>query len=258
MKKAVSSLLGVLLLSVLGLAQSTPEPGPAAAPPQTASATAKDSAAPPAQNNQLAPGTVISAELSKSLDAKKIKANDKVEARTSMDLLARGQILVPRNAKIIGHVTEAKARTKESPDSVVGIAFDRILLKDGREFPLQAAVQALGRPLLLGPSLSTADSAMDSPTGITQAGVGPRGTMAGIPATAPAQYPSQYPDRNTGPSSPDANPPSSTVSPLGPTSHGVVGMKGLSLHLSGAATVVSSTTDNVHLESGTQLILRVE
>jgi hypothetical protein len=244
MKKAVSSLLAVLL-AALSHAQGTTEPAPAA---------------PPAPANQLASGTVISAELSKSLDAKKLKANDKVEARTSMDLLSRGQILVPRNAKIIGHVTEAKARSKDSPDSRVGIAFDRILLKDGRELPLQAAVQALGRPLLLGPSINRNDSAsMDSPTGIAQGGVGQRGTMAGVPVTAPPQYPSQYPDRRPGSTSPDDAPPlGSTVSPLSPTSHGVVGMKGYSLTASDQASVVSSSTDNVHLDSGTQLILRVQ
>ena len=77
--------------------------------------------------------------------------------------------------------------------------------------------------------------------------------------TTPSQYPAQYPDRRTGSTSPtDASPPGSTVSPLGPTSHGVVGMKGFLLTASVQASVVSSSTDNVHLESGTQLILRVQ
>jgi len=35
-------------------------------------------------------------------------------------------------------------------------------------------------------------------------------------------------------------------------------MKGLSLDSSGQASVVSSQTDNVHLDSGTQLILRTQ
>jgi hypothetical protein len=35
-------------------------------------------------------------------------------------------------------------------------------------------------------------------------------------------------------------------------------MKGFSLADSGQASVVSSSTDNVHLDSGTQLILRVQ
>ena len=91
-------------------------------------------------------GTLLAVELSKSLDAKKAKPNDRIEARTATDLLAHGQIVVPRNAKIVGHVTEAKARSKASPDSLIGIAFDRMLLKDGREVPLQLAIQAIARP----------------------------------------------------------------------------------------------------------------
>ncbi len=35
-------------------------------------------------------------------------------------------------------------------------------------------------------------------------------------------------------------------------------MKGLTLDTSGPAAVLSSTTGNVHLDSGTQLILRVQ
>ena len=240
MKKAAFSLPALMLLAALSHAQVTTEPAP-----------------PPA--NQLASGTVISAELSKSLDAKKLKPNDKVEARSSMDVLSRGQILVPRNAKIVGHVTEAKARSKDSPDSMVGIAFDRILLKDGRELPLQAAVQALGRPLQLGPSVNGTDSAaMDSPASLGQGGVGQRGNMTGASTTTSSQYPSQFPDRRPVSISPDEAAPGSTVSPLGPTSHGVIGMKGFSLADSGQASVVSSSTDNVHLDSGTQLILRVQ
>jgi hypothetical protein len=50
----------------------------------------------------------------------------------------------------------------------------------------------------------------------------------------------------------------STVIPLSPTSKGVVGIKGLSLDTSGPAAVLSSTTGNVHLDNGTQLILRVQ
>ena len=97
-----------------------------------------------------ASGTLLSVELSKSLDAKKAKANDRVEARTATDLLAHGHIVVPRNTKIVGHVTEAKAHSKASPDSTIGITFDRMLLKDGREVPLQLTVQAIARPLQLG------------------------------------------------------------------------------------------------------------
>ena len=49
-----------------------------------------------------------------------------------------------------------------------------------------------------------------------------------------------------------------TVTPLAPTSQGVVGMKGISLNSTGQGSVVSSANENVHLDNGTQLILRTQ
>ncbi len=194
MNRDIVSALAIVLFTAIVCAQVAPQP--AVVPNSPAQA-------PPA--NGLAPGTILSVELSKALDAKKLKANDKFEARTAIDLLSHGQIVIPRNTRIIGHVTEAKAHSRQSPGALVGITFDRALMKDGRELPLKAAVQAIARP----------------------------------------------------PSDP-ANATSSTVSPLGPTSKGVVGIKGLSLDSSGPASVISSKTDNVRLDGGTQLILRVQ
>jgi len=53
-------------------------------------------------------------------------------------------------------------------------------------------------------------------------------------------------------------PSSLTVVPLDPASKGVVGMKGLALDTSGPVAVLTSNSGNVHLDSGTQLILRVQ
>ena len=57
------------------------------------------------------------AELAKSVDAKKAKADDKIEARLTMDLLSHGKVEIPRGAKIIGHITDAKTGVKQAPDS---------------------------------------------------------------------------------------------------------------------------------------------
>jgi hypothetical protein len=210
--------------------------------------------------NQLAPGTILSVELSKSLDAKKLKANDKLEARTVIDLLSHGQIVIPRNTKIIGHVTEAKTHSKQSPGAMVGITFDKALMKDGRELPLQASVQAIARPLQTVPAFPADDPMATTATGIPSASQSQRGSITGA-ASAGTQFPNQggYPPSGGAGLPPDsASAATSTVSPLGPTSKGVVGIKGLSLDSSGPASVISSKTDNVRLDSGAQLILRVQ
>ena len=91
MKTSFFSLVAVFLLMGVSLAQSPPEP--AQAPSQGTPANPSNSAASkqtPAPNG-IAPGTVIPVELSKSLDSKKSKANDKIEAKISMDVLSHGR-----------------------------------------------------------------------------------------------------------------------------------------------------------------------
>jgi hypothetical protein len=210
--------------------------------------------------NDLTPGTILSVELSKSLDARKLKPNDKFDARTVMDLLSHGQIVIPRNTKLIGHITEAKPFRKQSPDSTVGIVFEKVVLKDGRARELRAIVQAIARPLQTAPPFPGEDPMAASAPGIPTASQAQRGSITGATSTG-TQFPNPngYPPGGGGGLPPDpASASASTVSPLGPTSKGVVGMKGLSLASAGPASVVSSKTENVHLDSGTQLILRVQ
>ena len=236
----------ILVFAKLACAQVSTEPATANSP--AAAAKAPTSADAPQS------GTILSVELSKSLDAKKAKANDRIEAKTATDLLAHGLIVVPRNTKIVGHVTEAKARSKASPDSMIGITFDLMLLKDGREVPLQVAVQAIARPLQFGNPEGNVPRA-DRPGGVAMPGQrGPIGDAS--TQGAPAAYPGDLAPISD-PMAPNRT-SDSTVVPLSPTSKGVIGMKGLSLDTSGPAAVLSSNTSNVHLESGTQLILRVQ
>ena len=154
-------------------------------------------------------------------------------------------------------MTEAKAHSKESPNSTVGIAFDRVLMKNGRELPLQAAVQAIARPLPPVLPLASDDSMSPAASGMPSASQEQRPTMAGVSGQPPSTYGTPYPG-GSAPRSDNSTSPNSTVSPLDPAAKGVVGMKGFSLTVSGEASVVSSNTENVHLDSGTQLILRVQ
>jgi hypothetical protein len=240
----------LLALSALSWAQVSSDPansqgGFAASPTQNATAA----------SNMPPPGAVLTVALSNSLDAKKCRANDKIEVKTVTDLRFNGRIVVQRSTKIVGHITEAKAHSKTSPGSTVGIAFDRMLLRDGREVPLQMMIQAVARPLHPTPYQSGPDTLADrsmSPGALP--GVGAQARAAGS-SSLPPDY------RDNIPAPPSINtrgPASSTVGPLDSTSRGVVGMKGLSLDSSGPASVLSSSTGNLHLDSGTQLILRLQ
>jgi len=213
---------------------------------QNSSGTAPAGASVPRtqDSSQVPSGTIITAELTKSLDAKKAKVGDKIEAKLPVDVLSHGKILIPRNSKVIGRITDVKAHSKESPESRVSVAFDRLLLKGGNELPIQTELQAVGHPLLrVSPNNSNLNSGAPD--------------MSGAPMPGSA---GGYPGRRPVPASPDPEPSSApdSVAPLGPTSKGAVGMKGVSLEISNGATVISSKTENVHLSGGAQLILRAE
>jgi hypothetical protein len=249
-------LAAIAFAAASALSQTPPQPATTAS--QTPGTSSKSQAN--GSDALLPPGTAIPAELSKSVDAKKVKAGDKIEARVTMDLLSHGQIVVPRDSRVTGHVTEAKPRSKESPESTVGISFDRIFLKNGQELSLRTTVQAIGPSLKRMPFPEDLNEVPGQAPPSMHAGNTPiwRGTNGG----------SGEPGRREGSPYPADNPqdipagtvPSegSAVPALDPQSHGAVGMKGLSLSTSDQGSVVRSNTSNIHLDGGTQLILRTE
>ena len=95
------------------------------------------------ESHPLPAGTTIAAMLDKPVDARKSKVGDEVLAQTTEPVKEDGQIIIPKGSKILGHVTEAKVRSNDDPNSVLGIAFERAVLKKGDELPLKLTIQAV-------------------------------------------------------------------------------------------------------------------
>src|ERR1700732_33368 len=91
----------------------------------------------------LSNGTAMNATLSQPVDAKKNKPGDQVTARTTEATKSEGKVVIPKGSKLIGHVTECKQRSKEEKESALGIVFDKAILKNGEEIPLNVTVRAL-------------------------------------------------------------------------------------------------------------------
>jgi hypothetical protein len=62
------------------------------------------------------------------------------------DVRANGRLLLLRGTMLVGRVTEAQARTRAgdgSTDSRLGISFERAVLRDGQEVPMNATIEAV-------------------------------------------------------------------------------------------------------------------
>lgn len=91
-------------------------------------------------------GATLNAVLSDTVDARKSKPGDAIRARTSEDVKAAGKVVIPRGARLMGHVTEARTATNSTEQSRLGITFDRADLKEGGQVALHTTFYALAAP----------------------------------------------------------------------------------------------------------------
>ena len=250
-----------------------------------ASGSASAASAASAQNGQtnasLGSGAAINAELTAPVDSKKAKAGDSVAARTIEAAKSDGKTVIPKGSKLVGHVTQASARAKGDSESALGIVFDKAILKNGEEVPLNVAIQALAS------AQSTAVASGGNDTGIMSgAGGSPMGSgrtsgggaMGGVTSAAGATAgtvtntaanagntaggalnSTVHSAANTAAAGPGAVGGLNATGQLMSNSRGVFGMQGVNLSsaTAGAAqgSVITSAGKNLHLDSGTQMLL---
>lgn len=124
-------LLGVLLQSVYALPVSSAVPlGQTAAPGSTT----------------LDAGASIAVVMRRTVKADKANLGDEVLAEVTVPVLQSGRILIPEGARVTGRVLAAVARSREHPESVLAIRFERAEWKDGSVALNAFMVRALGRP----------------------------------------------------------------------------------------------------------------
>jgi len=211
----------------------------------------------------------ILAEFSQTLNARKLKPGDPIKAQVSQDVLAHGKIVIPVDSTLVGHVTEVKVSEKEDRPSRLGIVFDKVLLKHHVEVALRGVVHALAAPVLRRskvdePDPMLADAASGRGTGpIITSNMTPshwkgNGRMDMIAASTP------FPDSpgtagRIGPMPDVTMPPAARPSLSIGTRLGVFGIKGLSLipGSAGDGPVIWSEKDNVKLDNGVQVLVKV-
>jgi hypothetical protein len=269
MNRVLIAVFAAALLCGSLVAQSPQPPSSGSMPPEQQSPSAKPSAppstlaqasastAPAGSAPRIAPGSVIPVQLTKSINAKKAKKGDEVVVKVTQDLQnGAGAVIVPKDTKVIGHVTEAEARSKEQKESQVAIAFDRAVLKNGEQMQMPMSIQAIIAP----PNRNPANAEQSS--GYPSSGTG------GAPPSGGGTYGSMGRGTPPPPSAPQTAgsepPPAPAGTPAQPpitgNTQGVVGIPDLKLSAApdpAQGSVVSSEKNNVKLEDGTFLLLRV-
>jgi hypothetical protein len=229
-------------------------------------------------------GATTNAVLAGSLDAKKAKPGDPVSAKTSEQTTTADGVVLPKGTKLLGRVTEAKAAGKGEGESALGFTFDRAVLKDGREIPLQTTVRALAAAdgaagasdSASGTALNGAGMARGSAGG-TAGGLGSAagGAVGGVGSTAGGALGTtgRVAGGATGTLSSSVGATGRALSGnrgavggvnargmLSSESQGVFGLRGMNLSQSsaGSGSLVTSAGRNVQLDSGTRMLLSVQ
>jgi hypothetical protein len=222
-------------------------------------------------------GTKIDATLKNSLDAKKNKAGDRVEAVAAHDVKQDGHVVVKEGTRLVGHVTDSQARTKDNAQSQLGIVFDHALMSNGQEIPFNASIQALAAAQSSVNAAADNGMATGSGMGAMSGGGGGGGAahsggglVGGVTSTAGAGAGTLVntagsASGNAGGTLGAASRSTGAVGGLTSTgrlasnSNGVFGMDGLSLNSATSSatqgSMIVSPTKNVHLDSGTQMLL---
>ena len=269
MRTTITAFFLGTLLCMPGIAQTTPpatggDAGGSKAQPSTpvgqpAFAGTQPAASNQAQNNsfKIAPGSIIPVQLSKTVDAKKAKTGDEVVAMVTQDMKTNnGDVLVPKDTRILGHVTAAQARNKEQKASELGIAFDHAVVK-GDQVQLPMSIQAVIAPQPTIPAAPDAGGTSQTPSSSNS--TSPMAGRAPLSGSSQASQPQQnYPP---GGGSSDSQSQTSAHPPITGNTRGVIGMPDVKLETTAQnaaqGSVMTSEKNNVKIEKGTMMLLRV-
>jgi hypothetical protein len=196
-----------------------------------------------------------------------------VEVRTEEDIKQDGKVILKKGSHLVGHVTQAQPRANGQTQSQLGILFDHAVLKNGQEVPFNASIEALASAQSAAAVTSGAEDTMTSGGGmgavqgssrnggvLSTAGATANATTGTVMNTASSAPVNAGGALNTVTRSSGAVGGLTSTGRLASNSSGVFGLEGVSINSAASSatqgSMIVSTTRNVHLDSGTQLLLR--
>ena len=261
---AIALAASALLITKAGAAQ-----GPEL---DVAKKVTKEQAPPAAVMAPLCVGTAFNAVLTDDLDTRKARPGDTVTAEIAEDVAYQRSVVFPKGTKVIGHIVRATSGGRGRAGSALFVQFDKALLKNGEEVILNAGIQALA----VGSVAPLSDT--EGKDGATSAAV----NGAAEPSSGPVAEPTSAEPTNDGALIISTvvydNPRSKLRAPLfaAPAAEGELDSNGLFTPDSKGAfgrpdvkiytptsegshgTVLLSAKKQMHLQSGTRLLLVVQ
>jgi len=237
----------------------------------TAKKVTKNQAPPAPVTAPLCIGTAFNAILTNDLDTRKARPGDAVTAETAEDVTYQRSVVFPKGTKVIGHIVRATSGGRGRAGSALFVQFDKAMLKDGQEVILNAGIQALA----VGAVAPLSDTEASKEAGTSAALNGP------AESSVPAAEPTSAEPTNEGTlivSTVYDSPRSKLRPPLfaAPAAEGELDSNGMFTPESKGAfgrpdvkvytptsegsrgTVLLSAKKQMHLQSGTRLLLVVQ
>lgn len=240
--------MAAVMFIVSGVAQTSASGPATVSGPANSNANQNTQAAAGEPSSGLSGRTALLMELTKGVDSRKCKLGDPVEAKLTQDVKSGAKVVLHRGAKLVGHVIEAQARSKENPESRLGIVFDKAVGKGGEEFTFRAVMMAIAPPLQESSTIAGDPNRLSSGPSMGGQPFGAGGAVGGPSATAaPAIEAATQTGGGNG--------------TLTAASRGAIGLAGVALRPSVVdgvqGTVIISGDHNVKLDSGIQMMLLV-
>jgi hypothetical protein len=201
------------------------------------------------QTKQVAAANV-SAELTKRIDTKNAKQGDEVDARVTSTVKLPDGTELPRGTKLVGKVTDVKAKSKEDKRAHLAFSIDHAVLKGGKDVPVMVALTSVTGPAQSSASDMAMPGAGGGGGGAAAGGAG-GGGMAGSSASAPSAAMAGMEQ-----SQPNAGGVLKSAQDHVPVGN----MPGVMLSAAsnpGSAGSFDASGDNINLDSGTKLTLNM-
>jgi len=226
----------------------------------------------------------VSGELESKLDSKSAKAGDAVVVKTTEKVKTADGTVIPKGSRLVGHVTDVQPHGSGHADSSMSIAFERAELKGGQSVAIHSVIESVAPPAgAAAAGALDSDDSLSAPMGGGMGGgahaigggrVGGGGLVGGSVATATSAsggVPSNLGSttgsalHTTGDLANNATADvgrgiRDTAGATGSLAAHATGIPGVMLSgdASGAVSgTLSASRRNVHLDSGTQLVLGI-